>query len=72
MRYVSQKEAWAARVLRETTLATGAGGSGQTVVARTKSQLDRKLNMSRQAQSFDTLSPIDYLQRAVDIMGDEM
>jgi hypothetical protein len=72
MRYVFQKEAWAAQVLREATLATGAGGSGQAVVALTKSQLDRKLNMSRLAQSFDTLSPLDYLQRAIDIMGDEM
>jgi hypothetical protein len=67
-----QKESWAAQVLREMTLAVGAGGSGQTVVARTRSHLERKLNMQRLAESFGTIPNKEYLHRAIEIMGDEM
>jgi hypothetical protein len=54
------------------TLAVGAGGSGQTVVARTRSHLERKLNMQRLAESFGTIPNKEYLHRAIEIMGDEM
>jgi hypothetical protein len=67
-----QKESWAAQVLRESSLAVGASGSGQAFVARNKSQLDRKLNMQRLAESFGSLSPKEYMERAIAIMGDEM
>jgi hypothetical protein len=67
-----QKESWATQVLRESTLAVGASGSGQTVVARNRTQLDRKLNMQRLAEAFDSLSPKDYMERAIGIMGEEM
>lgn len=54
------------------TLAVGAGGSGQAVVARSKSHLERKLNMQRLAESFGTISKKEYLYRAIEIMADEM
>jgi hypothetical protein len=66
-----QKESWAAQVRREATLAVGAGGSGQAMVARSRSHLDRKLKMTRLAQSFDTISHQDYLHRAMEIMDEE-
>jgi hypothetical protein len=53
------------------TLAVGAGGSGQAVVARSKSHLERKLNMQRLAESFGTISK-EYLYCAIEIMADEM
>jgi hypothetical protein len=67
-----QKELWAAEVLRESTLAVGASGSGQTVTARNKTQLERKLNLHRLAEAFVTLEPKDYLERVISIMHDEM
>jgi hypothetical protein len=42
------------------------------VVARTKHQLDRKLNMQRLAESFADISPKEYLCRMVDILADEI
>jgi hypothetical protein len=41
-------------------------------VARNRTQLDRKLNMQRLAEAFDSLSPKDYMKRAIGIMGEEM
>jgi hypothetical protein len=53
-------------------LATRAGGTNQSVVARKHAQLERKLNMARLAQSFSTLSPAEYFTLAVAIMADEI
>jgi hypothetical protein len=59
-------------VLRESTLAVGAAGSGQAATARNKTQLDRKLNMKRLAESYDTLQEKDFLERVISIMREEM
>jgi hypothetical protein len=67
-----QKESWAAQVLRESFLAVGASGSGQVFVDRNKSQLNRKLNVQRLAESFGSLFPKEYMKQAIAIMGDEM
>jgi hypothetical protein len=40
--------------------------------ARNKTQLERKLNMQRLAQSFESLTPKVYLERAIGIMNQEM
>jgi hypothetical protein len=58
--------------LRESTLAVGAGGSGQSVVARSKIHLDRKRNLKRLAESFNDISAKDYMERALDILADEI
>jgi hypothetical protein len=67
-----QKESWAAQVLRENCLVVGAAGSSQAVCARSKSQLDRKMNMRNLALEFANLDAKDYLERAISIMSDEM
>jgi hypothetical protein len=53
-------------------LATGAGGTNQSVVARTHAQPECKLNMAWLAQSFSTLSLAEYFTLAVAIMADEI
>jgi predicted kinase len=58
--------------MRENTLAVGASGSGQSVIARNKTQLERRLNLERLARSYASISPKDYLERAIDIMADEL
>jgi hypothetical protein len=50
----------------------GASGSSQTVSARNKTQLERKLNMQWLAQSFHSLMPKIYLERAIIIMDKDM
>jgi hypothetical protein len=50
----------------------GESSSGQTVVARNRTQLDCKLNMQQLAEAFNSLSPKDYMERAIGIMGEEM
>jgi hypothetical protein len=57
-----------ARILRENTLAVSGSGSGQIVNGRSNTQLERKLNMQRLALAFHTLTPKEYLQRAIAIM----
>jgi hypothetical protein len=50
----------------------GAGGSGAQSGTRTKTSHKRRQNLQRLAESYEQLSPKDYMERITAIMGDEM
>jgi hypothetical protein len=65
-----QKDAWAAQVHRESTLAVGLGDQGFS--ARNSAHMDRKENLQRLAGAFPELQPKDYMQRVMSIIGKEL
>jgi hypothetical protein len=56
--------------MQENTLAVSASGSGQSVIARNKTQLERRLNLEKLAHSYVSILLKDYLQRAIDMVDE--
>jgi hypothetical protein len=72
MAYLLQKEGWYAQVMRENTLAVGAGGAGQANVGRTNTKAEKKKNLSKLAAAYGTISDKEYLLRINSILKDEL